>query len=1036
MRKIFVIIVIITNFCVIFPADRKATIREEKMRLFTYMFSEPDPVPKIGSLYPYFRFEGYTNRGEFKEWNMVVLENDYIKVYVCPDIGGKIWGAIEKSTGKEFLYFNNTVKFRDIGMRGAWTSGGMEYNFGDIGHIPTCATPVDYSLDKRPDGSVSCSVGAIDLPSGTKWNVNIILHADKAYFQTVSSWFNKTSLPVTYYHWMNAAAKADGDLEFVYPGNKWIGHRGEYGNWPFLNDIDVSFYKNNNFGIYKSYHVLNSYSNFMGGYWHDDDFGFGHIADYDEKPGKKIWIWGLSDQGMIWESLLTDTDGQYVEFQSGKLFNQASAESTFSPFKHREFLSYDSDIMRESWFPLKGTKGMDAASEYAVLKKLRIGNRVELLISALQNINADLKVISDGEMIVYEKLRLFPLKLYKRSFKLEKGKDFSVEIGDNLLNYSSAKENLVVDRPVKPYLDINWGSAYGLYVKALELEKQRKYSEAKEIYFKSIEKESTFLPSLNRIALGYLRSMNYKAALKFSIRSLSIDTYDPLGNYIFGLANSKLNKSSYAKNGFSIASQSIKFRSASYTELAKIFIKEGDLGSALKYAEKALVFNAANINALEILAVIHRKQSDKREAGKILERIYGLDQTNHFVDFERLLRESVEPLFFKNKISNELPSESFLDLAIFYYDLGCTKEAIRVLSMAPEHPIVYLWHSYLDEKNRKKFLDKSLSLSPYLIFPHREESAKIIEYFIKMNGHWKLKYYLGLIYWNKGLKVRARELFNKCGEDPDFPPFYLAKMKLFKNDMKIKDRAIKRAVELDSSALTVILARIKHSVEKGNFEKAEKYAEKSIKDFPEKSELGLLYAKILMGLKKYDECSKFLEKYTVLPYEGATEGRKIYHEACIRASFEGLKKNDYLNAIAFAKKAKLWPVNLGVGKSYDVDERLSNFIIALGYEKYDNRDMANKYYLKVMDHSTPPYRNEDPDLYIQAIVLKKFGKKNIAVKMIESAIRKNPENLYFKWIKDSIVNDKEYKLKTEGVSENKKLNLLRSLFMILSKINK
>jgi len=353
MKKAIILIFILTGTLVSGLTAQKATIREEKINLFTYMFSDPDPVPEIGRLYPYFRFDGYTNRGEFKEWNMVVLENDHIKVYVCPDIGGKVWGAVEKSTGKEFLYFNNTVKFRDIGMRGAWTSGGLEYNFGDIGHIPTCATPVDYSITENPDGSVSCTVGAIDLPSGTKWNVKIILPKDGAYFKTIASWFNKTPLPVTYYHWMNAAAKAEGDLEFIYPGNKWIGHEGESGEWPIHNGRDVSFYKNNNFGIYKSYHVINSYSNFMGGYWHDDDFGFGHLSDYDEKPGKKIWIWGLSDQGMIWERLLTEKDGQYVEYQAGKLFNQASAGSTFSPFKHREFSPHDTDIMKELWFPLK-----------------------------------------------------------------------------------------------------------------------------------------------------------------------------------------------------------------------------------------------------------------------------------------------------------------------------------------------------------------------------------------------------------------------------------------------------------------------------------------------------------------------------------------------------------------------------------------------------------------------------------------------------------------------------------------------------------
>ena len=72
------------------------------------------------------------------------MENNWIKVWIAPDIGGKVWGALDKKTGKYFIYHNNVVKFRDVAMRGPWTSGGIEFNFGSIGHAPTTATPVDY----------------------------------------------------------------------------------------------------------------------------------------------------------------------------------------------------------------------------------------------------------------------------------------------------------------------------------------------------------------------------------------------------------------------------------------------------------------------------------------------------------------------------------------------------------------------------------------------------------------------------------------------------------------------------------------------------------------------------------------------------------------------------------------------------------------------------------------------------------------------------------------------------------------------------
>ena len=98
-----------------------------------------------------------------KDWKVVELENDYIKLTILPEIGGKIWSATEKKTNKEFLYYNHVVKFRDVAMRGPWTSGGIEANYGIIGHTPNCATPVDYITLNKEDGSVSCIIGVLDL---------------------------------------------------------------------------------------------------------------------------------------------------------------------------------------------------------------------------------------------------------------------------------------------------------------------------------------------------------------------------------------------------------------------------------------------------------------------------------------------------------------------------------------------------------------------------------------------------------------------------------------------------------------------------------------------------------------------------------------------------------------------------------------------------------------------------------------------------------------------------------------------------------
>lgn len=262
----------------------RATVTEERTTIKTYPFSDPDPVPALAksrttAIYPYFRFDGFAHEGRDQEWKVVRLENRFIKVFVLPEAGGKIWGAVEKSTGKDFIYMNDVMKFRDIAMRGPWTSGGIEFNFGLIGHTPATAAPVDYVSRENPDGSVSCIVGAMDLPSRTQWRVEIRLPKDAAEFETISSWYNPTPFQHPYYHWMNAAVHARNDLQFYYPGHHYIGHGGDVHPWPVdENGIDLSLYRNHNFGGHKSLHVLGSSAEFSAGYWYDLDLGCSQTA--------------------------------------------------------------------------------------------------------------------------------------------------------------------------------------------------------------------------------------------------------------------------------------------------------------------------------------------------------------------------------------------------------------------------------------------------------------------------------------------------------------------------------------------------------------------------------------------------------------------------------------------------------------------------------------------------------------------------------------------------------------------------------------
>jgi predicted Zn-dependent protease len=994
--KLVVLILLVTISGHLFA--QKATIREEMVTMKTYMFSDPNPVPEINRIYPYFRFDGYTNHGKSAEWKMVVMENDYIKVFVCPSIGGKVWGAIEKSTGKEFLYHNHVVKFRDVALRGAWTSGGLEYNFGDFGHAPSCSNPVDYKMSENSDGSVSCVVGSIDLPSRTNWSVEIILPKDKAYFETIARWHNNTSLPVSYYHWMNAAAKSTGNLEFIYPGNKRIGHEGEVGDWPVDGGKQISFYDKNNFGTYKSYHVINSYSDFFGGYYHNDDFGFGHYTKYDEKPGRKIWIWGLSEQGMIWKDLLTEDDDQYIEYQAGKLFNQAAAGSTFTPFKHKEFPPHDADVMHEIWFPLKGTKGMKEVSEYAVLNVVRQKDSVELLISGLQDVKSNVMVTSEGLLVLNKEINLKPLELTTLRFHLNSDKNFNVEIDKCNIRYSSENEQSALERPVTPNPEFDWTSAYGLYTKALELEKQRQYPEALVIYLKSLEKEPAFLPSLSRVALEYYRQSDYAKSMEFVLKSLSVDTYDPLGNYVFGLVNAQNGKVPEAKSGFSIASQSVEYRSASYTELARLFLKEKNPATAKIYASKAIAFNAYNVTALEILALANRKENNQDQAMNVLSELFAIDPLNPFIIFEKVKWGTLTENDLRKQITNELPFETYLELALKYYNLDCFEEANEVLNNSPENAEILLWQSFLSSNNRDALLQKALAYSSEFVFPYRAETKAMLAQFMQKRNHWKLKYYSALISWNNGRIDEAKDLFIQCNDEPDFAPFYLAKAKLFAENKNVVKESIEKAMKIDGSDWRVNLALIKYYNANMEFEKSVDIARDFAIKYPEKSVFGMEYAKALMGLGNYEKGILFLEKYNVLPCEGSVDGRNIYYELCIRQAFNELKNKKYKSAINYAMKAKLWPVNLGSGKPYDTDERLEDFIIAYSFGQSNKQDEADKYYKKVMQYNCPADTKENSNLYLQLIAFNKFNQPSTAQNLLSSAMTQEPENEILNWV--------------------------------------
>jgi hypothetical protein len=914
----------------------RATVREYRKVFRTYPFSDPDPIPGSGRIYPYFRFDGFTDRAVDKEWTVVELENAWIKVTVLPEVGGKIWTAIEKSTGKSFLYGNQVVKFRDVAMRGPWTSGGIEANYGTIGHTPNCATPVDYVTREDPDGSASVVIGVLDLLTRTPWRLEVKLASDKAYFTTTSLWHNQTPLEQPYYTWMNAGIKAAGNLQLVYPGTHAIGHGGEASPWPIdpKTGRDLSFYEKNDFGPYKSYHVLGRESDFWGAFWHDDDFGMGRFSPRDEKLGKKIWIWGLSRQGMIWEKLLTDTDGQYVEVQSGRSFNQAAEDSTRTPFKHRGFLPYGTDTWTEYWFPVVGTKGFVAASPSGALNVRSRDGFLDVWLSPLEAVSDTLEVL-DGDRVVFTApVAAKPLETWTVAVPVAvPAERLRVRIGSRL-EWSADPKAGVLSRPLESPSDFDWDSAYGLWLAGKEQLRQRFYGPARVALEACLRKDPHYVPALADLALLRYRSMDYAGAFDLARRALAVDTYDPAANYYYGLAAVKLGRTDDARDGFEIAAQSVELRSAAWTELAKLALRGGDPARAARDAERSLDFNWRNLEAHQVLALVSRARNDKDKASVSLDALLVLDPLSTFGRFERALAAGGEaPSAFAAGVRNELPQETFLELAAWYHGVGRPKDAAQVLALSPQTAEVLYWRAFLESEGAEAaaLLRKADEATPERVFPFRPESAEVLAWASSKSTSWRPRYYQALVQGGLGNVDEARRLYESCGEAPDYAPFFAARALALEGaspEGALLD--LERAVRLDPGQWRFgrLLAerQLRQGAAAAALATARGYAER----FPENYILGMLYAKTLLASGRYREGALRLARLQVIPYEGSIEGRRLHREAHLMLAVEALKKGDARTAQREIETARLWPENLGAGKPYpaDVDERLEDFLAA------------------------------------------------------------------------------------------------------------
>ena len=293
-----------------------------------------------GVVYPYPVIESIANEATLKEWKVVWLENEYLKVMVMPELGGRIQMAYDKIKQRHFVYYNHVIKPALVGLTGPWISGGIEFNWPQH-HRPSTYLPVDCDIVENEDGSVTVWVNEMERMFHQKGAAGFTLRPGCAYLEIQGRVSNRTPLPQTFLWWANPAVEVNDAYQSVFPpdvnavfdhGKRAVSSfpiaTGTYYKMDYSAGVDISNYRN--IPVPTSYMAVNSKYDFEGGYENDTKGGMLHVASHHFSPGKKQWTWGNGDFGRAWDRNLTDFVGSEKGKVKSEKFAAANDNSQFS----------------------------------------------------------------------------------------------------------------------------------------------------------------------------------------------------------------------------------------------------------------------------------------------------------------------------------------------------------------------------------------------------------------------------------------------------------------------------------------------------------------------------------------------------------------------------------------------------------------------------------------------------------------------------------------------------------------------------------
>ncbi len=991
---------------------------EEQVVIPTYGTGEPEKNPiflekrvyqgSSGKVYPYPTVDKIYDEKQDREYKAVYLENEYLKVMVLPELGGRIQRAYDKTNGYDFVYYNHVIKPALVGLAGPWISGGIEFNWPQH-HRPTTFMPVDYILEEHEDGSRSVLCHDVDQMYGTKAIAKITLYPGKAYIEISGRLYNRTPLPQTFLWWANPAVPANDYTQSVFPpdvhavmdhGKRDVSRfpiaTGVYYKKDYSEGVDISRYKN--IPVPTSYMAEKSKYDFVGGYDHQKRAGILHVADHHISPGKKQWTWGCGDFGKAWDRNLTDEDGPYMELMTGVYTDNQPDFAWLEPFEEKTFSQY--------FMPYKSV-GMvkNATKDFAVNLEYRDGT-AEVSVYATGAHDARITLKNGNDVVFDEEARVSPTDIFEKKAECrvadESALTVSIAEGERvLLSYTPEKRG--IEKLPDPAEAIPEPEAIRtveeLYLAGLHIEQYRHATYLPDPYYlEALKRDPGDIRTNNAYGLLLLRRGDFDGAKKYFEKAIERMTrrnpnpYDSEAYYNLGLTKRYLRDDDGAYDDFFKATWSSGQQEMSFYYLAAIDASRGNYAHALEMSDLGLVKNAHNVKARALRAYILRKLGLANEARAFAEENLRLDPFD-FMSGNELAIMDGDPgrMDELDRLMRDFP-QNYLMIARDYAEAGAYEEAEALLARCrTEYPLVGFYRAYYlglmgEEIEAEEMAEEAEQMAPDYCFPNKLEDIVVLSYAIDRFGSGMAAYYLGNLLYDKQRAEAAARLWERAAREyPDFPTVHRNLALAYYNKLDDKERA-KHEMEAAFSKnrkdarvfleLDQLYKKMGHSFS-GRLERYEAHLETVEK----RDDLFVEYVTLNNMVGNYEKAYDLMAGRRFHPWEGG-EGKITaqYTLSLVQMAKRALSSKDPVKAEQLLRQALSYPENLGEGRLEGTKDNHIYYNLGLALEAQGRAEDAAECYEAATHGTDEPagmmYYNDQPAdmIMYQGLAKLKLGK--------------------------------------------------------------